>query len=374
MSAEEARRRLGLSLDGPLDAAELRHAYLKAIKRHKPEADPEGFQAVRLAYEKLAGLATVEDELPVSAMAPPPAAPDLPTLPKQPPAPPENAGGLPPEMTRAWLEEDPDRALAALEPLLAPGALPDGPLAREVLHLVLHLEASGDQARADRLRSRLEAHLGQQPFPAEPGSMLSSVYLVARELGAVSGLPPGLRRSLARGALEWDFGEVQTALLVAERDLGQRRLNRVLRGLRKTAPELWSIVGQHRFVVPGWLLSGGIGTITIVLMLLVRGLVAHLDGQAVSGAYRQRSRLIADDGRRLDKIRQYEVAAFRLCYDPRDEVLCKEVPPFLRSLHQVQRCGPLGKRLADFARQAHALDSKDFIAHLTFTLPELCRP
>jgi hypothetical protein len=32
---------------------ELRRAYLRAVKAHSPERDPEGFQRVRAAYELL---------------------------------------------------------------------------------------------------------------------------------------------------------------------------------------------------------------------------------------------------------------------------------------------------------------------------------
>lgn len=49
----EARAHLGLAGSGPLLKSELRRAYLQAIKKHKPEADPEGFQRVREAYELL---------------------------------------------------------------------------------------------------------------------------------------------------------------------------------------------------------------------------------------------------------------------------------------------------------------------------------
>jgi hypothetical protein len=52
----EARAVLGLADSEPLAKAELRRAYLQALKRHKPEADPEGFQLVREAYELLTSL------------------------------------------------------------------------------------------------------------------------------------------------------------------------------------------------------------------------------------------------------------------------------------------------------------------------------
>lgn len=46
---------LGLAQDPKLarDAGQLRRAYLRAIKKHKPERDPEGFRRVRDAYELL---------------------------------------------------------------------------------------------------------------------------------------------------------------------------------------------------------------------------------------------------------------------------------------------------------------------------------
>jgi hypothetical protein len=46
---------LGLTQDPELarDAGQLRRAYLRAIKKHKPERDPDGFRRVRDAYELL---------------------------------------------------------------------------------------------------------------------------------------------------------------------------------------------------------------------------------------------------------------------------------------------------------------------------------
>ena len=51
MDLDEARAVLGL--DGNIDADSLRRAYLRTLKRFKPERDPEGFQRVRAAYERL---------------------------------------------------------------------------------------------------------------------------------------------------------------------------------------------------------------------------------------------------------------------------------------------------------------------------------
>ena len=51
MDLREARELL--QVDEAIDARGLERAYLRAVKRHKPERDPEGFQRVRDAYERL---------------------------------------------------------------------------------------------------------------------------------------------------------------------------------------------------------------------------------------------------------------------------------------------------------------------------------
>jgi hypothetical protein len=53
MTQEEAAVVLGLDPEGPLEPAAVRKAYLAAVKRYKPESDPEGFKRVRRAYEVL---------------------------------------------------------------------------------------------------------------------------------------------------------------------------------------------------------------------------------------------------------------------------------------------------------------------------------
>ncbi len=51
MDVHEARALLGVSISANSD--EVRRAYLRAVKQHKPEADPEGFTRVREAFEVL---------------------------------------------------------------------------------------------------------------------------------------------------------------------------------------------------------------------------------------------------------------------------------------------------------------------------------
>ncbi|MEO7096502.1 MAG: J domain-containing protein, partial [Polyangiales bacterium] len=49
MTFEEALK--VLAVDREADAETVRRAYARAVRLHKPERDPEGFQRVRAAYE-----------------------------------------------------------------------------------------------------------------------------------------------------------------------------------------------------------------------------------------------------------------------------------------------------------------------------------
>src|SRR3954451_125013 len=77
MTLGEARTRLGLPPAGTLEKAVARRAYLQAIKRCKPEVDPEGFQRIREAYELIEALlpagAPVGARSPVVVTVEPPA-------------------------------------------------------------------------------------------------------------------------------------------------------------------------------------------------------------------------------------------------------------------------------------------------------------
>jgi hypothetical protein len=80
MTLEEARTRLGLRPSGALERTGVKRAYLQAVKRCKPEVDPEGFQRIREAYERLEALLAVGAPgggRPIVVAADPPPAPDL---------------------------------------------------------------------------------------------------------------------------------------------------------------------------------------------------------------------------------------------------------------------------------------------------------
>lgn len=184
MTAAEARTVLGLD-PGVVDARTARRAYLRAVKRHKPEQDPEGFQRVRTAWEVLqrhlsgpirAPRATPPPERPEPARRepvppPPPPEPDpVPEAEADPPQDPPDPGGLPEPLRwerapdidpRPWtVEPIPEPSPGAPEPppsLASPRQPPREPELLPADHLVRALEAAsvdGDLA-LDHLRAAL---------------------------------------------------------------------------------------------------------------------------------------------------------------------------------------------------------------------------
>jgi hypothetical protein len=76
MTRAEALRELGVERGANPD--EIRRAYLRGVKAHRPEVDPEGFQRLRAAYERLTE--TVPPQPPPPA--PSPSTPPLPSRPE----------------------------------------------------------------------------------------------------------------------------------------------------------------------------------------------------------------------------------------------------------------------------------------------------
>ena len=67
MTLNEARELLGV--DERADARAIRRAYLRAVKQHPPERDPEGFAQVRDAFELCRGVSAAMPCAPVAPVA-----------------------------------------------------------------------------------------------------------------------------------------------------------------------------------------------------------------------------------------------------------------------------------------------------------------
>ena len=61
MTIDEARRILGVADDAAPD--EVRRAYTRLVKVHKPDRDPDGFRRVREAFEQIREAGAVQDLL-----------------------------------------------------------------------------------------------------------------------------------------------------------------------------------------------------------------------------------------------------------------------------------------------------------------------
>jgi len=217
MHVQEARALLGVEPDA--DPKTVRRAYLRAVKKHKPERDPDGFQRVREAYELLKHYA------PYLPAAPLPVA----SLPVAPPEPIEPAPASRPEVFEAD-ERDPFAEPGLIESLGAaadPFAEPEAPAPEaEDSDEAVAVAESVEEARWRRLDAldaelidapshervaRLEAALAEDPEMPEVREWLVDEYF---DLGDADGLERHVRVLQERGS---DFGLSMLAELAPDR-------------------------------------------------------------------------------------------------------------------------------------------------------------
>ncbi len=110
-----------LQVERGLPRAEIRRAYLRAVKRHPPERDPDGFQRVREAYELLEGLLEVLPYQVEPVVAPAPAR-------AEPAPPPSNGADFAPTADAPTADAPTADAPTADAPIAdAPDSEPEGP-------------------------------------------------------------------------------------------------------------------------------------------------------------------------------------------------------------------------------------------------------
>jgi hypothetical protein len=182
---------LGLGED-ELTRDRVRRGYLRRLREHPPERDPEGFQRLRAAFERLRDAASDDEPPPpivpmtmVSEIAPPP-----PVV-----APPPVA------VVEKPLEFAPLPPIAKAD---APEPLPE--LMTRVLGLLLDGEAAAANSAVDRWRERSD------DFRQVSFGDLARWELLRELLGVAEELPRPVTRALANGILAGDLALARPAL------------------------------------------------------------------------------------------------------------------------------------------------------------------
>ncbi|NOY91149.1 MAG: J domain-containing protein [Deltaproteobacteria bacterium] len=236
MTLDEARELLELGADA--DGRAIRRAYLRAVKRHSPERDPEGFARVREAFELCR----------VHVAWTPPLASEGAELEASAPAPFVEAASPPlrAEVAAAVASRDPESTLRlfeqAFEVCEGEGEAVWAPL---VLDVILGLEAEERPDEAVRLARRLERHVAcMGTWYGGPIAARWALIMEFAELG--DEFPRSIRAALARAILagECTTQQKRSAELrsLAEHDVANARYALML--LRRDGPNLGAVYAE----------------------------------------------------------------------------------------------------------------------------------
>jgi hypothetical protein len=236
MEVQSAFEALGLA--GPVPPAALKRAYLKAVRKHPPERDPDGFRRVRDAYEWLdahswlwtapereeslaeAAPLQVEAALEPEAESPPDAPPTAESTSEPEPDPLDlDFDALVEPIDPQGLVKLGNGVLLALGPARSLDAYPPPPylVIDLVLRLIEHHEA---ELASDLVDAFQEALDGQRyPLRALAGETIGTWQLIREVEDLRDEVPDQLRQKLASGIREGEFGPAVTAF---ERASAQR--------------------------------------------------------------------------------------------------------------------------------------------------------
>ncbi len=244
MTLDEALSTLGLARGASPEEA--RRAYLRLLKKHKPEVDPEGFRRVRAAYEVTQGKGGGDAS--IAAPTPEPAAreegvprgaPDVEAEPAraaeplvEPVAPEVAARERPSRLDEA-------RALVAtLEAAARDVALPV-PAALEVVVAILSMHWHGELGVARSLEGAFAAWLAASGREATSMSVETAFrWELAREMGSLGDdFPLAARRAMAQASIAGELSIAEEPL-VALRRRDRALADRAGRRLLEVAPRL----------------------------------------------------------------------------------------------------------------------------------------
>jgi len=218
-----------LGLSGEPTAAEVRRAYLRQVKAHPPERDPEGFRRVREAYDRLqAGYQAPRVAEPEAEPAP-----LLPSMPQ----PAQEQLEL---LKRALAGADPLAAAESMIWLYARPLLESVPVPAPALALdtMLALMERGRFKRAGELLKALEDYASLNPLPGGFGNEVAARWKLVTELLATSELDSRLARALATGLRSGQLFVAAGAADAALEEYGPELQHH----MRERAPTLWAQV------------------------------------------------------------------------------------------------------------------------------------
>jgi hypothetical protein len=178
MDLDEARRLLGIEESAP-SRDRVRRAYMRKLRDHPPERDPDGFQRLRAAYERVLAIAELEESRSASS-------PNVIRLPVTAP---------PPETPVVAPVTDPNEAF---------------PTPTELLDQILDALEAGQKDVASELAALCRQRLADDR--AWANWMPSARWVLVRELvDVVAVVPPSLVRGFVDALRKQDPRVAQTA-------------------------------------------------------------------------------------------------------------------------------------------------------------------
>lgn len=294
MTLDEARTLLGV--DATASADEARRAYLKLVKRHRPEQDPLGFQRVREAYDLVReprpflfeGAALHLQALTASDVSATPVAEEgawQVTSHESAEQVPDRSAGPDGELEGAFAaamghlrERDPFAALPFIEACLGSGSGSSYRGATLVIEALVRFAQQGEVSAFVKLSERFANHVKEDQVVL--WGPHAARWLVLRELSVVAAeLPEFVFGSLASSVFEEDAASLVEELgLYAAREPKQAR--RAQRVLKAYAPSLFSAYGALLVPVEPFKKGWKIGWVPIVA--LVFGLLRLFGGGTTS--------------------------------------------------------------------------------------------